>query len=117
MTTQHTPGKWYVEQSGTSPAYIIADGAGVHATIAEVIGRWHLSPEIKANARLIAAAPETATERDQLRASNAELVAALEHVEQYAQRQCDLDEVDAILWAQLVSLARAAIAATRRDGT
>ena len=76
--------------------------------------------EQEANARLIAKAPETAAERDllkaenaTLRASNAELLAAMENIAQLVSREkCEQAPPD-VLFALLeikVDIARAAIA-------
>ena len=67
MTT-HTPGPWRVTWSGSEPAghFLLHQAKdGVDASTRD------------ATARLIAAAPETAAERDTLKAINAELLAAL----------------------------------------
>ena len=74
MTEQHTLGPWILIQhradSYPFPLSIhTADGSSWIARDGQVSS--------KANARLIAAAPETAAERDRLRAVNVELVEAL----------------------------------------
>src|SRR5579859_797486 len=71
--TAHTPGPWATDNSGE-----ISDS---HAGIAQVyfpgaFGSSQVKAECMANARLIAAAPETARERDELKELNAELLAA-----------------------------------------
>jgi len=76
---QHTPGPWEVGGRGFED-HIFAesdipkdsDDWG-EALICETAGNVE-------NARLIAAAPETAAERDRLKAQNAELLEALEDV-------------------------------------
>ncbi|CAL8981576.1 hypothetical protein RHODGE_RHODGE_02863 [Rhodoplanes serenus] len=89
-TTTHTPGPWTVEdplgpeslwivEAGKEPhewrciAMVCRDDLDDHDDFDVPIG----AGEQQANARLIAAAPETAAERDRLRELNAELVAAL----------------------------------------
>jgi hypothetical protein len=62
--------------------------------------------ECFANARLIAAAPETAAERDRLREVNAELVAALEQIAHRAHKHAVCTQVQ----YSLGDIARAAIA-------
>ena len=81
-SNDHTPGPWHVEadpdNKGKHPYHdtrFITTGYGDNwqwiATLSD-------HPNQAANARLIAAAPETAAERDQLRDINADLLAALE---------------------------------------
>jgi hypothetical protein len=74
---KHTPGPWR----------FCSDGHIVSASTGERVCTPHSTllggkvsdqiKDLKRNARLIAAAPETAAERDRLREVNAELVAAL----------------------------------------
>ena len=84
-SNDHTPGPWHVEadpdNKGKHPYHdtrFITTGYGDNwqwiATLSD-------HPNQAANARLIAAAPETAAERDQLREVNADLLAALEAVD------------------------------------
>ncbi|CAL8974569.1 hypothetical protein RHODGE_RHODGE_03289 [Rhodoplanes serenus] len=87
---KHTPGPWTVEdplgpealwivEAGKKPhewrciAMVCRDDLDDHDDLDLPIG----AGEQRANARLIAAAPETAAERDRLREVNAELVEAL----------------------------------------
>ena len=75
MSAQHTPGPWWLDDD-----HNVAAGSGdTYKTIADprCMEAEGNEAEIDANARLIAAAPETAAERDRLRESNAELRAAL----------------------------------------
>jgi hypothetical protein len=81
MSAQHTPGPFSVAQD--------FDGGIAVADVVRLPSREHA----EANARLIAAAPETAAERDQLRALNADLLAALRgitsrHVEMVNSGDC-----------------------------
>ena len=86
MTAQHTPGPWRVENHSTWREIVIYAFYSIGDYPIASINKRHTaktasSPEIEgpmaeANARLIAAAPETAAERDRLKASNAELLAA-----------------------------------------
>lgn len=84
MKTQHTPGPW----NETSRDITTSIG-GESLYIARCFSKGEPQPgwrnpgctnaEAKANARLIAAAPETAAERDKLKELNAVLVDALEN--------------------------------------
>jgi hypothetical protein len=67
----YTPGPWGVESDGSTVT--MAGQCVIVGPAPDGAGR----DEEKANARLIAAAPETAAERDSLREINAELLAAL----------------------------------------
>ena len=73
MTEQHTPTQFVVENDPDYEGFysIYTNTQGVNAEIAGKIGARN-------NADLFAAAPETAAERDQLRADKAELVKALD---------------------------------------
>ena len=81
--TKHTPGPWKVDLWEDGRLDVISDHSDM--TICEVTTRIHVEPppnlseyeEHQANASLIADAPETAAERDRLKALNAELVEAL----------------------------------------
>ena len=69
--SKHTPGPWEIKNQN-----LVAEGGNC------VLANLHMwqgdaPDEGKANARLIAAAPETAAERDRLRKVNAELLKAL----------------------------------------
>ena len=55
MTTQHTPGPWTVTNSGLS---IKSSGHSIHDRIADVYHSEKSAEIDRANARLIAAAPE-----------------------------------------------------------
>ena len=85
---EHTPGPWTFRRAITS-----TDGGfdyGIDAIVKgkkryiaeafEVVGNG-VKVDALANARLIAAAPETAAERDRLKAVNAAMLAALKAVE------------------------------------
>lgn len=82
-TAKHTPGPWTVYHEngslGSGGHYGVEAGdlPGRFKTIAVCAHGSVEKPEQRANAALIAAAPETAAERDRLRESNAELLAAL----------------------------------------
>ncbi len=72
----HTPGPWSIKDGartfyihGSEDKYIIAEAH-----------RDYADPQRESNARLIAAAPETAAERDRLKAINAELLTALKNL-------------------------------------
>lgn len=65
MNAKHTPGKWSIDGM-----HIIGNGY----SIAHI--NSHRTTEGRANASLIASAPETAAERDRLKEINAELLEA-----------------------------------------
>ena len=81
---KHTPGPWIITQGGG----IITPGGNMVAVTCSATGRhadagtWAASSFSEAyadaNARLIAAAPDTAAERDRLRVTVADLLAAAE---------------------------------------
>lgn len=74
--TKHTPGPWQVQTFRTRAGHFICTSpAG--PDIAVVKGN---NLESEANARLIAAAPETAAERDRLKEINVRLLAILKQV-------------------------------------
>lgn len=80
---KHTPGPWksshrgdgmiavYAERDTKKPICVFHDEGGEFP-------KYFNEKKAEANARLIAAAPETAAERDRLKEINAELLAALE---------------------------------------
>jgi len=80
MTNQNTLSLWRFDK--------IAGGANqsepishwIYTQSGNIIAGIFINDDSEANARLIAAAPETAAERDQLREVNADLLAALEAV-------------------------------------
>lgn len=71
MTARHTPGPWHVQPSDHPGGLLIKPIPG------QVVAQCDEVPEMEANASLIAAAPETAAERDRLKAINAEMLEAL----------------------------------------
>lgn len=86
MSNQHTPGPWtfgpcYVEAGKPFGYYV--NGPKSEADEYGITERICTTPNVRwgerqiANARLIAAAPETAAERDRLREINQELIEAL----------------------------------------
>ena len=75
--TQHTPGPWTL--GPVEPAEISKGHWITHGSYKGVIGILGGSPS-EANAALIAAAPETAAERDRLRESNGAMLEALKAV-------------------------------------
>lgn len=88
-TAQHTPGPWIANdhlKNGQwqilGQEYTLSNDFGdyVRPVIVSVMGggRRPFYSEAEANARLIAAAPETAAERDRLKEINAELLNALQ---------------------------------------
>ena len=111
-TAQHTLGKWVFRADDMMIVRLSPTGGLLdNLHIAEIKRQ---GPETEANARLIAAAPETAAERDRLKAEKAELVEALERLEDYTSRATnDLNDQDTGWYYQLIAAtqkARAAIA-------
>ena len=96
--TQHTPAPWSV--SSNRLYYVLAPDKRAIVRILSTSSRSAV--EQMANVRLIAAAPETAAERDRLKAINAELVAALErliaveggawNIERYAREKAEANQ-------------------------
>jgi hypothetical protein len=108
MSAQHTPGPWINDAPGCVAKHWPEGGK---ATVCICPA----GAEGEANARLIAAAPETAAERDHLRALNADMLAALREILQRENaRAATLRCMEE--WAQLddshknINTARAAIA-------
>lgn len=113
----HTPGPWrldfekhYSGAEGFSTAKNKVQSLAIYGgrkCLCAVISAWRApDPQSLADARLIAAAPETAAERDRLKAVNAELLAAL---------QAMTEELAALAesgyaYPHLIARARAAIA-------
>lgn len=77
--TKHTPGPWKVHH--TFNVFMSDDGI-------IAIPRDGSAATIEANARLIAAAPETAAERDRLRELNSCLLAALKRLHCIVSANC-----------------------------
>ena len=73
--SNHTPGPWIYSQKFRE----IHDSSVNSPSLIAEIPEWidEAKEEQEANARLIAAAPETAVERDRLKALNAEMLSAL----------------------------------------
>ena len=91
METKHTPGPWRVGRTATGklmvlPVRSLKGIACFTDSDALVKGEWTQRdyPNAKANALLIAAAPETAAERDRLREQNKVLLEALKICAQIA---------------------------------
>ena len=90
--TQHTPGPWFtVTVAGKHGRNKRGIGTGNYQVCQIHVGsrNGELDETQMANAELIAAAPETATERDRLRKINAELLAALEMTERFFSAHAD----------------------------
>ncbi len=81
---KHTPGPW-VYEAGTKT--IRSKPANYWLA---TMNSWDGAVNNEANARLIAAAPETAAERDKLKAVNAELLTALQAVIERFQIEIDI---------------------------
>ena len=103
--TKHTPGPWHVT-SDVEPGSIKIIGGPKQYSIAGLYFTGY-PQDTEANARLIAAAPETAAERDRLREVNADLLAALEDIRNAYQRHFD---VMPVAWQTFDNIAEAAIA-------
>ena len=98
MSDKPTPRPWrYQNRNGVAEVHA-PDGTTIFEDAGGSVGH--------ANARLIAAAPETAAERDRLRESNAELVEALEEAVRVLEECYQRSEVD----REEYKLARAALA-------
>lgn len=69
---KHTPGPWVYSFESVDPEWAVVTTVG-----GSVIANVNSDHRQEANARLIAAAPETAAERDRLKEVNADLLAAL----------------------------------------
>jgi hypothetical protein len=95
MTTTHTPGPWeaysFRASEDTRGAMVRVmrpetEGTRANPDICRVYAMGddgRPGGEMEANARLIAAAPETAAERDRLRHVNADLLAALRELSEW----------------------------------
>lgn len=102
----HTPGPWHITDDNYGryrDIYVMAKGRS--------IVRMEPWDTMDADARLIAAAPETAAERDRLKEVNAELLAALKEAHQIARGEHP--NADPML--RLFELTRAAIAKAEKD--
>ncbi len=76
----HTPGPWKIEPEGDRDL-LVMEATDPFGEVAWIANRYHGERDRateQANALLIAAAPETADERDRLREINAELLLACE---------------------------------------
>lgn len=105
----HTPGPWKIDQRDSNTSARIGSAVDLQASglVARVYGN---NPQhMEANARLIAAAPETAAERDRLKAVNADLLAALESACAVA-AAWDYDATLPVPAMRMYEIARAAIA-------
>jgi len=104
---KHTPGKWHA-----SNLRIFANINGLDRRVAEcyrpAISGEYDGGECEANARLIAAAPETAAERDRMKEINNDLLEALKEVLSEIQaivddgtlRECDVNNHLSIIKAR-----------------
>ena len=103
--TQHTPGPWTVDVEDECRVIDVQDCTVARTDYVEIEEErdWQI-----VNAVLIAAAPETAAERDRLRESNGAMLEAL----RYALPKDDLDEP---LAPSVEAKIRAAIAAAERE--
>lgn len=95
--TQHTPGPWTIAANMYGIGNMRVHGVEAkQGSVTQSIANcgWDDRGESAANARLIAAAPETAAERDKLKAINAELLTALREALDW--NQADIDGLEDI---------------------
>lgn len=109
----HTPGPWTVGRKGEQ----LEDYASGSNYVEAIVGVHHRigfvefgDPCAEANAVLIAAAPETAAERDQLLAINAELLTVARNL-----RNRTLDFVEAESWPEVEAVRRVIAKAEGRE--
>ncbi len=120
MTSKHTPGPWHVSPEGfistTENGYLpIRTPFRERAFGPNADDPSHEDSAIaEANAHLIAAAPETAAERDSLKAINAELLAALTALLNGIQHWKDTTKTERV--ENAVTQAREVIAKTKETG-
>lgn len=74
-----TPGPWHATLGQTTPLGEIWHVDREGETMGFIATLWSEAGASEANARLVAAAPETAAERDRLREVNAEMLKALKY--------------------------------------
>ena len=86
MNTTYTPGPW---------RYMATPASG-YTDWGVKIGRDTIGVYVEADARLIAAAPETAAERNRLKTINADLLAALEDLQALIRRDIGPKFADAM---------------------
>lgn len=82
---KHTPGPWRATKHTDTKGWTVSAGNSI-ASVRPL-------PEVEANARLIAAAPEQQAKIDRLEAVNQELVGALENIIRYAPEGATYDNV------------------------
>ena len=120
----HTPGPWKLETVRTSCGlchkigpFPWREGQENHACIYDDYPPPGGRPELVANARLIAAAPETAAERDRLNELNAELLETLKDIARQ-KLTTELDDQGDFEFAYdtIVKIARAALAKAGEAG-
>jgi hypothetical protein len=117
---EHTPGPWSDSDDrrrvDLENGCDVSNWAEIRDATGRCIGAAYCGGSYEhnlANARLMASAPETAAERDRLRAEKAELLAALERI---ANEPIGPPEASAAeVLAAVVEIARAAIARTRGE--
>lgn len=108
---EHTPGPWHYigDEDGD---FVIYAGEEFIANIGQPIQAVCENPKTKlvafdldqANTRLIAAAPETAAERDRLLEVNTDLVSALGALAGWSAKVLERGEVDMALFRELSSI-------------
>lgn len=93
METKHTPGPWRIKESQFGGIVTWSVNFGPIGTMdyCEVSG-----PSAEANARLIAAAPETAAERDELKAWKEQSIFTTQPLFDFMQSHKDLKVGDSI---------------------
>ena len=115
QTAKHTPGPWrsHDHHDKRHREYAIMAGEGEGAVKVASCHTHHVPWDVAAvNSHLIAAAPETAAERDRLKEINAELLAALEEIRDGAisRYPAHVDAFKNRTKSQIEEVARAAIA-------
>ena len=100
----HTPGPWRQGRGDIANEVVLAeDDSGL---VADCYSRTRGHDERVANARLTAAAPETAAERDRLREVNAELLEALDVLVNGPDHPDLHEDEDWARWRDLVAKAK-----------
>ena len=108
---QPTPGPWRVDEKAKNEASVSVRGADNWAicacrATAPDGSRYHMNVA-RANARLIAAAPATAAERDRLEAANAELASTLEDAETFLMVKARRDPQERAIVEQIRAVLKA----------
>ena len=106
--TQHTPGPWTIYEPELD---ITAYDEAADRTVTVAMMCDDAEPEREANAALIAAAPETAAERDRLRQVNEVMLEALRAAHKHAHKALTAESNSYTDEANMLDVVAAAIAA------